>query len=152
VDKASTSVSVTVEVSLAELNASNTYKILVDVVGNGSHKGTYDVPKGNTTCNAQIGVIVNKPILWWTRDVGTPYLYNVSVTVQENGQNVISNTVRHGIRTVNVSQTPDKSGNGSEFTVILNNVSIFMRGGNYIPPDMFMPRALKNPSVYHKTI
>lgn len=27
-----------------------------------------------------------------------------------------------------------------------------MRGGNYIPPDMFMPRALKNPSVYDRII
>jgi beta-mannosidase len=27
-----------------------------------------------------------------------------------------------------------------------------MRGGNYIPPDMFMPRALKNPKVYTDTI
>lgn len=27
-----------------------------------------------------------------------------------------------------------------------------MKGGNYIPPDMFMPRAHKNPSVYEKTI
>lgn len=27
-----------------------------------------------------------------------------------------------------------------------------MRGSNYIPPDMFMPRALRNTSVYNNTI
>ena len=27
-----------------------------------------------------------------------------------------------------------------------------MRGSNYIPPDMFMPRAMKNPQVYYNTI
>ena len=27
-----------------------------------------------------------------------------------------------------------------------------MRGGNYIPVDMFMPRALKNPKVYDNLI
>ncbi len=27
-----------------------------------------------------------------------------------------------------------------------------MKGGNYIPPDMFMPRAFKNPVVYNQTI
>lgn len=27
-----------------------------------------------------------------------------------------------------------------------------MKGGNYIPPDMFMPRAIKNPQVYIQTI
>lgn len=34
----------------------------------------------------------------------------------------------------------------------LNGVPVFSKGGNYIPPDMFMPRAFKNPSVYHNTI
>lgn len=27
-----------------------------------------------------------------------------------------------------------------------------MKGGNYIPPDMFLPRAKANPSVYDETI
>lgn len=34
----------------------------------------------------------------------------------------------------------------------LNGVPVFMKGANYIPPDMFMPRAFKNPQVYNKTI
>ena len=27
----------------------------------------------------------------------------------------------------------------------LNNRDVYIKGANYIPPDMFMPRALKNP-------
>lgn len=30
---------------------------------------------------------------------------------------------------------------GVTFKVNLNGVDVFMKGGNYIPPDMFMPRA-----------
>jgi beta-mannosidase len=49
-------------------------------------------------------------------------------------------------------QTPDVSDSGSSFNLVLNGIPIFMKGANYIPPDMFMPRAFKNPEVYNKTI
>jgi beta-mannosidase len=61
-------------------------------------------------------------------------------------------TVRYGIRTINWIQQPDLNGLGSSFYLELNGIPVFMRGSNYIPPDMFMPRALKNPEVYHNTI
>lgn len=63
-----------------------------------------------------------------------------------------SKIYRTGIRTVKVVQQKDKTGNGTTFMVNLNGENVFMKGGNYIPPDMFMPRALKNPQVYNKTI
>lgn len=61
-------------------------------------------------------------------------------------------THRFGIRTINWIQTPDPNGLGSSFYLELNGIPVFIRGSNYIPPDMFMPRALKNPDVYNKTI
>jgi len=30
------------------------------------------------------------------------------------------------------------------FKANLNGIDVYMKGGNYIPPDMFMPRALKS--------
>lgn len=82
VDRTSTTANLSVEVSLAELNTSSVYKILVDITGNGSHKATFDILKGNATYTARIPVTISKPVLWWTRDVGTPFLYNISVIVQ----------------------------------------------------------------------
>lgn len=84
--------------------------------------------------------------LWWTQDIGTPQLYTLVVQVFENDQYLFNKTQRFGIRTVTVSQRKDSL--GTSFTIVLNGKYIFMRGGNYIPPDMFMPRALKNPGVY----
>ncbi len=51
-----------------------------------------------------------------------------------------------GIRTVSVIQSKSIDHlQGNSFKVRLNGEDIFMKGGNYIPPDMFMPRAYKNP-------
>ena len=60
--------------------------------------------------------------------------------------------VKYGIRTIDWIQELDPNGLGSSFYALLNGVPVFMRGSNYIPPDMFMPRALKNPEVYYNTI
>lgn len=59
---------------------------------------------------------------------------------------------RVGIRQIRMKQTPDLHGNGTSFGFYLNGYYIFAKGGNYIPPDMFMPRALKDPQIYHSTI
>jgi len=48
------------------------------------------------------------------------------------------------VRTAEWIQNPDKKGNGTSFEMHLNGIPVFMKGGNYIPPDMFMPRAFKN--------
>ena len=41
---------------------------------------------------------------------------------------------------------------GESFYASINGKPYYMRGGNYIPPDMFMPRAAKNPEIYQKII
>lgn len=47
VEKGVNSTNLTVQVSLAELNVSSGYKVNVEVVGNGTHKGSVDIGKGN---------------------------------------------------------------------------------------------------------
>lgn len=34
----------------------------------------------------------------------------------------------------------------------LNGIDVYMKGGNWIPPKMFMPEAEKDHSVYNKSI
>ncbi|CDW90651.1 beta-mannosidase [Stylonychia lemnae] len=96
--------------------------------------------------------IVN-PQLWWTRNLGDPYLYNFQVSIRDQDGNLIDQkTTKYGIRTAEWIQTKDQQGNGTSFGLHLNGIPVFMKGGNYIPPDMFMPRAFKNPKAYNKTI
>eukprot|EP00347_Sterkiella_histriomuscorum_P013880 403363013 len=97
--------------------------------------------------------IVDNPKLWWTHNIGTPYLYKYLVQVVDNKGNIVDQQrYKIGIRTISWKQTPDSIGNGTMFGLYLNGISVFMKGGNYIPPDMFMPRAFKNQQVYNKTI
>jgi beta-mannosidase len=93
--------------------------------------------------------------LWWTWNLGTPYLYKFTVQLssQANPNHYLDyKTTTIGLRTVKWEQTLDGNGFGSSFMAVLNGVPVYMRGSNYIPPDMFMPRALRNPEVYNKTI
>jgi len=52
------------------------------------------------------------------------------------------------LRTVKLNQT--QSYNGTSFTINLNGIDIYMRGGNYIPPEMSLART--NSTIYQKTI
>lgn len=93
--------------------------------------------------------------LWWTWNLGTPYLYKFTVQVSHlaNPNHYLDyKTTSVGLRTIKWEQDLDANGFGSSFYAVLNGVPVYMRGSNYIPPDMFMPRALRNPDVYNKTI
>ena len=51
--------------------------------------------------NQSFSFTLNKPKLWWPRNLGTPYLYTFTVNiVDSNGMLFDTKTVRYGIRTV----------------------------------------------------
>ena len=78
-----------------------------------------------------------KPKLWWTNGLGDPHLYSFTGTVTQ-GTATDSRSVRTGLRTLKIVQTPDDA--GTSFYVELNGVQVFMKGANYIPNDSFLPR------------
>ena len=82
-------------------------------------------------------------LIWWTWDLGSPELVNVTVDVHEieNRKVIDERRVRTGFRTVKVIQTKDAK--GTSFVVNLNGYDVFMRGGNYIPPEMSMAKVKK---------
>jgi beta-mannosidase len=50
----------------------------------------------------------------------------------------VSKRIQTGFRTVKLIQ--EKDALGSSFILSLNGINVFMRGGNYIPPEMMMDR------------
>lgn len=78
---------------------------------------------------------VDEPALWWPRGYGSPALHDLDVVLtSESGGTLDSWHRRVGFRSVRVDTT------GDAFTVIVNDVPVFVRGVNWIPDDVFADR------------
>ncbi|WP_106125783.1 glycoside hydrolase family 2 protein [Pseudosporangium ferrugineum] len=92
---------------------------------------------------AVVTVTVGDPELWWPLGYGDPRRYALDVTLTDAaGRRLDVWTRRVGFRTVRVDTTPDAE--GSAFTVIVNDVPVFVRGVNWIPDDVFANRVTRD--------
>ena len=62
---------------------------------------------------------------------------------------MLTESITTGFRTIKVIQE-DKSFNGTSFKFNLNGYDVYMRGGNYIPPEMSLART--NRSTYDNIV
>ncbi|MGN1415767.1 MAG: glycosyl hydrolase 2 galactose-binding domain-containing protein [Oscillospiraceae bacterium] len=84
---------------------------------------------------------IDSPYLWYPRGYGVQPLYNISVTLQNNGDVIDEKSLDIGLRTVEVCRTPDNDGtDGEEFAFAVNGIKIFAMGANYIPEDQLICR------------
>lgn len=82
---------------------------------------------------------IENPKLWWPNGYGEQNLYEVLVVIMDKEGNALDSWNKNiGLRTLTISQTPDKW--GKEFAFIVNGVKIFAMGGNYIPEDAIYSR------------
>ncbi|WP_291858468.1 glycoside hydrolase family 2 protein [Marinilabilia sp.] len=95
-----------------------------------------------------IPVTINNPRLWWCNGQGNPAMYHFRVTISdENGQEKV-HEVRTGLREIKLVREPDNY--GESFFFELNGRSVFAKGANYIPNDVFLPRVSEDD--YRKVI
>ncbi len=80
---------------------------------------------------------ITNPKLWWTIGLGNPHLYNISGELNVDGRTIKEET-RIGIRTLELVR--EKDDDGTSFYFKLNGHPVFMKGANYIPNDIFLPR------------
>lgn len=104
-----------------------------------------DLKKGVNRYDAPFEIA--NPILWWTNGLGEAHLYNLTGTVAVDG-GTASRLVRIGLRTLELVR--EKDDKGTSFYFKLNGVPVFMKGVNYIPNDMFLPRV--TPDNYRKVV
>jgi beta-mannosidase len=92
-----------------------------------------------THLEARAYLVVEHPRLWWTHDLGEPALYDLRISLGEDGAHLAHHRSRVGIRTLELDQSPDPAERGTRFfRFVLNGVGIFARGANWIPADSFV--------------
>ncbi|MFG6121401.1 beta-mannosidase [Thalassobacillus sp. B23F22_16] len=91
--------------------------------------------RGKTT----VPLTINNPKLWWTHDLGDPFLYQLNVELFTAGDLVDSYQLNFGIRDIQVKQ--EEADGTTRFTFVLNGIEIFAKGANWIPIDSFVGAA-----------
>ncbi|CAM4474309.1 MAG: glycoside hydrolase family 2 protein [Paenibacillus macerans] len=88
---------------------------------------------GRAFGRAETELRVRAPRLWWTHDLGEPYLYTLEVVLRAEGEEVDRCIQPFGIRTLELALRNGEGGNA--FAFILNGVKVYAKGANWIPAD-----------------
>jgi beta-mannosidase len=100
---------------------------------------TLNLEGKETHLEARADLVVENPRLWWAHDLGEPALYDLRVSLGQDGADLAHHQSRVGIRTLELDQSPDPAERGTRFfRLVLNGVPIFARGANWVPADSFV--------------
>jgi len=94
-----------------------------------------DVTLASGTSRHDLAISIDNPKLWWPRPLGGQPLYSVSATLLVDGRETGSITKRTAIRSVRIAQPPHPVA-GKHFIIEINGRPTFLKGGNWVPPDM----------------
>jgi beta-mannosidase len=86
---------------------------------------------------AVLTVTVDEPELWWPRGYGDQPRYDLDVTLTDSYGTLDVWSRKVGFRTVRLDTTD------GGFTVVVNDVPVFVRGVNWIPDDVFVSRVTR---------
>ncbi|MEO7325229.1 MAG: hypothetical protein ABIW82_10420 [Dokdonella sp.] len=89
--------------------------------------------------------VVASPQLWWPHTHGNPALYAASLRVQHDGRTSVVDLGKTGFRSIEIDR-----GDGDDFHVRVNGVSVFCRGACWTPLDVVTLAA--SPQAYRHAV
>jgi beta-mannosidase len=123
-----------------EIEALQKQKATLLVETDSMQLGSANIQLKEGTHKYSVDFQIENPKLWWTNGLGEPHLYNITGKLKIREMEVAENT-RIGIRTLELVREKDEE--GTSFYFKLNGHPVFMKGANYIPNDVFLPRVTK---------
>ena len=114
--------------------------IRADIIVDGNLVKTSAVKLKSGENNLEVPFEIKDPKLWWPNGMGEQALYNIEVRLSSDNYHATASH-RIGLRTIELVREPDSIGTSFYFKV--NGHSIFMKGANYIPQDVFLARPKK---------
>lgn len=131
-----------------DVSRAGTYTLKVTNSGTGVVLNQTTLALTNKTNNVTVTFSIANPQLWWPRGFGEQYMYNLTGELLLGSNSLDKKSHNVGVRTTRLVQDADPI--GRSFYFVVNGKPVFAKGGNYIPPDMFMPRVTYE--VYNQTL
>ncbi|MDP5107317.1 MAG: glycoside hydrolase family 2 protein [Polaribacter sp.] len=91
---------------------------------------------------------IENPKLWWTHNLGDPYLYQFNFQLIADHQIKDEKSIKKGIRTIKL--IAEKDSIGQSFYFELNGKPVYAKGSNYIPQNSFQNKVTN--SHYEKIL
>ncbi|MBR2988874.1 MAG: hypothetical protein IKC64_04025 [Clostridia bacterium] len=112
------------------------YKIQVKVTGHGESESLVIEKNRYRTYGP---VKLKNPQLWWPNGYGEQPLYDYEISLIVDGKVEQTITGRVGIRQVQLLEEPFtlEAGDGYSFWILVNGKRIFIKGGNWIPTELW---------------
>jgi len=123
-----------------EIDAADNEKANLSISNDGTQLASTSIKLKEGVEKYSVDFEILNPELWWTNGLGDPHLYNLTGELKIGNRSTTEQT-RIGIRTLELVR--DKDDNGTSFYFKLNGHPVFMKGANYIPNDVFLPRVTK---------
>lgn len=84
--------------------------------------------------NYKVEFQIKEPKLWWTHDLGEPFLYNLKSSILIEDKSISSINKNLGIRKIKINTL------NNNFSLSINDVKLKLKIINYLPVDMFLDK------------